>query len=241
MRKSDLIKFLSGREITYSFLGRVFEREVDRRLLENLISRKEMLLRYKSLNDPNAITIKEGFEELSKYLSTLDEGRMNETVLELAADYANLFLGVKYAFFGKGIPHPSESAYTDGHLYGDVIDRVFEAYLEGNLVKSPNFHEPEDHIALELYFMAHLCRKAITSLNNEIYQDLLKYLNMQKDFLSEHLLRWAPRLADDIIKNANTLFYKAIGKILKGFLSIEEKIIDEVIEQMKTMFSEKLS
>jgi anaerobic sulfite reductase subunit A len=83
--------------------------------------------------------------------------------------------------------------------------------------------------------MARLCRKAVISLNNKKQQDLLKYLNMQKTFLVDQLLKWAPKLAEDIIKNANTLFYKALGKVTKGFLNMEERVINELIEQAKTL------
>jgi anaerobic sulfite reductase subunit A len=116
-----------------------------------------------------------------------------------------------------------------------VVDQVFDAYLEEGLTKSSDFKEPEDHIALELHFMAHLCRKAIISLNNGKQQDILKYLNVQKTFLVGQLLKWAPKLAEDITKNANTLFYKALGKVTKGFLNMEERVIDKSIEQAKTL------
>jgi anaerobic sulfite reductase subunit A len=83
--------------------------------------------------------------------------------------------------------------------------------------------------------MARLCRKAIISLNNGKQQDLLKYLNTQETFLVEQLLKWAPKLAEDIIKNANTLFYKALGKVTKGFLNMEERVTNELVEQAKTL------
>ncbi|MEM1717588.1 MAG: molecular chaperone TorD family protein [Candidatus Bathyarchaeia archaeon] len=232
MDKSDLAVLLKGRESLYSFLSRICEREVDEQLLRDLISRRDMFLRYKFIIEPNADEIIEGFIDLYNYLARLKEENIEKAILELAVDYANLFLGVGYAH-GKGIAHPSESVYIKGYLYSNLSEKVFEEYLEEGLVKSPDFKEPEDHIALELHFMAHLCRKAIVSLESGRSQDLLKYLKKQKAFMLEHLLRWAPKLAEDIIENANTLFYRAIGKILKEFLRMEEKSIDEFIELAK--------
>lgn len=234
MNKSDLFKFLKGRETMYSFLGRMCEKEIDEQSLEDLLARKELFTKFKSISELDA-DVKEGFEELYSYLIRLRGGKLSEAMLELAVDYANLFLGVGHAR-GKGIAHPSESTYMVGHLYHDAVDQVFEAYLGEDLIKSPHFKEPEDHIALELYFMAHLCKKAIMSLNSEKRQDFLKYLNMQKTFLVEHLLKWAPSFAEDIVKNANTLFYKALGKMMKGFLNMEKKIIDELTEKAKILF-----
>lgn len=234
MSKSDLIRCLKGRETIYSFLGRICEKEIDEQLLREFIARKELFSKYKLTVEPDVVYVKEGFGELHSYLTSLSGEKLNTAILELAVEYANLFLGVGYNR-GKGIPHPSESTYMGGYLYSDVVDNLFEAYLREGLIKSPDFKEPEDHIALELHFMAILCRKAIISLNDGKRQDLLKYLNMQKTFLTEHLLKWAPKLAEDITENAHTLFYKALGKIMKGFLETEEKIIDKLIEQAERL------
>ncbi|MEM3629734.1 MAG: molecular chaperone TorD family protein [Candidatus Bathyarchaeia archaeon] len=234
--KNDLMTSLKERETIYSFLGRMCEKEIDEQMFKNLLARKDIFLKYKVIAEPDAADVEEGFEEIYGYLMGLDEEKLSKAILELAADYANLFLGIGYARGkGEGIPHPSESTYTGGYLYSDVVDKLSEMYLEEGLIKSPDFKEPEDHIALELHFMAHLCRKAIISLNGEKRQDLLKYLKIQKTFLAEHLLKWAPRLAEDIITHANTTFYRAIGKITKGFLNIEEKKIDKLIEQAEKL------
>lgn len=236
--ESDFIKLLKDRETIYSFLGRICEKEIDEQLLNNLLAFKELLLRDNSIAKSNSADVKDGFEELHSYLLGLsgEKEKLDRALLELAADYADLFLGVGYARGkGEGIPHPSESVYLEGYLYGDVVEKLFEAYLEEGLVKSSDFNEPEDHIALELYFMAHLCRKANMYLDSGKHQDLLNYLNMQKAFLTEHLLKWAPRLAEDITKYANTIFYRAVGKIMKGFLNIEEEVIDKLVNQAKAL------
>lgn len=236
--KSDLARLLKDRETIYSFLGRVCEREIDEKTLRDFLAYKEFLLKNNSIAELNSADIKGGLEELQSYLSGLNEETLNRILSELAVDYADLFLGVGCARGeGEGIPHPSESVYLGGYLYSDVVDKLFETYLKEGLVKSPDFKEPEDHIALELYFMAHLCKKANTCLDCGKPQDLLKYLNMQKAFLTEHLLKWAPRLAEDIIRYANTIFYRAVGKIMKGLLKIEGEIIDRLIEQAKALFN----
>jgi TorA maturation chaperone TorD len=237
LSKNELAKLLKDRETIYSFLGRMCEKEIDEKLLDNLLACKE-ILKDNSIVKSDSSDVKNGFEELHSYLAVLsgEREKLSKAVLELAVDYADLFLGVgHFRNKGEGIPHPSESTYLGGYLYGDVVEKIFEAYLEEGLVKSPDFNEPEDHIALELYFMAHLCRKANTCLESGTYQDLLKCLKTQKAFLDEHLLKWAPRLAEDIIRYANTIFYRAVGKIMKGFLKIEEENVGRLVEQAKSL------
>jgi anaerobic sulfite reductase subunit A len=223
--KSCMGKVLKGREVIYTFLGRVYEREVDEEFLSALIHRMDLLLAFEEMAGVD-VNLKEGFKELRAYLSGARNRELNEVLLELAADYANLFLGVGYAYHKKGIPHPSESVYLTGYMYQDVIDEIFDAYLEAGVTKSPEFREPEDHIALEMYFMAYLCTKALEALDAGDLQSLRRHLKRQGDFLTNHLLKWALKLADDVIENANTMFYKAVGKITKGLLTMEGEVLE---------------
>jgi anaerobic sulfite reductase subunit A len=236
MDRSHLAKLLRDREVIYTFLGRACEKEVDKQLLGDLFACRE-LFEESSFIKSNAVHVKSGFEELYGYLSKLSErgDELDKAILELAVDYADLFLGVGQFRKGEGIAHPSESVYLTGYLYSDVVEEIFDTYLEEGLVKSPDFKEPEDHIALELYFMAHLCRKAREFIESGAYQEALKYLNKQKAFLDKHLLKWAPLLAEDIIKYANTAFYRAVGKIMRGFLEIEGANVSELIERVRDM------
>ncbi|MEM2273024.1 MAG: molecular chaperone TorD family protein [Candidatus Bathyarchaeia archaeon] len=231
--KERLIVCFGGREKLYKFLGRIYEKEVDEQLIKECIIRKELFLKCNLIREVDA-DIMEGFMELYKYLNGLKVGNLNEIILELAVDYANLFLGVKYFREKKGIPHPSESVYLTGNMLSEE-ETISEIYLEAGLIKSPEFKEPYDHIALQLYFMAHLCKKAIDFVKSGNLQDLLRNLQMQKSFLSEHLLKWVPKFAGDVIENSETSFYKAIGKITRGLICMEKDVIEEIIEQAKKL------
>lgn len=232
--KNSLIRCLKGREAIYCFLGRIYEKEVNEQLIKNYLAHKESFLKYKSIADVDA-NIKEGFEELHNYLDRLNEGELAEVVLELAVDYANLFLGLKHIREGKGILYPLESVYTTSDMHKDVADQIHEMYLEASLIRSREFKEPVDHIALQLYFMAHLCSRAVKHIENGNLQSLLKNLKTQKTFLDEHLLKWVPKLVADVIENADTDFYKAIGKITKGLLDMERRTINELIKQTENI------
>jgi len=234
--KDKLVNSLKGREAIYLFLSRIYEKEIDAETFRKYLESKNSFLGYSSIEelDPN---VNEGFKQLYEYFSKVDEERIDEEILKLAVDYANLFLGVKYTRERKGIPHPSESVYMTGYMYQDERDDVFKMYLDEGLVKSEDFREPEDHIAIELYFMAYLCKKAISFLENEDYDSLLGNLMKQKRFLNKHLLKWAFKLANDVIEYADTKFYRATGKILKGFLNMEKNAINELIKQAGSLKS----
>jgi TorA maturation chaperone TorD len=54
--------------------------------------------------------------------------------------------------------------------------------------KVDEYREPEDHIAVELQFMAYLCRRTIEALNDGGRLDeVKKYLEAQRDFINNHL------------------------------------------------------
>ncbi len=228
----DLESSLKARQNIYAFLGRVFEKEIDDDFLRALISNKEAFFKSSLDSSINPI-IREGARELYNYLSELDEGKLEKVKLELAADYASLFLGVLHASEGVGIIHPSESAYLTGFLYQEPRDEVRKLYLDNGLVKSPQFKEPEDHIALELYFMAHLCRKALRALKSRKTEELSSNLETQMEFLEKHLLKWAPKLMDDVIRYAETAFYRGVGKIAKGLLETDKDQIEKLARSIE--------
>ena len=58
--------------------------------------------------DAQGTEIAEGFMTVAEFVSMLNEQDLSRVLLEFAAEYAGLFLGVR-----KVPPHPSESAYEN--------------------------------------------------------------------------------------------------------------------------------
>jgi len=228
MKSRGIVRILSGRSSVYSVLGRAYEREVDLETLSMYSGIVNGFLRkYVQEVDVNA-DIREGVMELYNIFKNMSNDGLRALELDLAVDYADMFLGVKYAREGRGIPHPSESVYIRGRMY-EITDQISSIYMNAGFLKSPEFREPDDHIALELYFIAHLSRKAAESFEADDAGAATKYLGMQREFALDHLLRWGIRLADDVTENAGTDFYRAIGKMTRGVLSSEEEFIDGLI------------
>lgn len=229
----DVIRALNGRSAIYSFLGRAYEREIDPDTLASYLSYLGRFQVYSELDGLDD-DIRQGFREIREYLEGVDRQRLDEASLELAVDYANLFLHVKYAREGRGIAHPSESAYLTGHLYGKPTVQVSTIYSEVGFVKSPDFREPEDHAALELYFMAHMSRRAAEELSRENAPKALRDLEVQLKFLRDHLSAWAIRLADDVVENAETKFYRGVGRLTRGLVSYDADALEELVRLVKS-------
>jgi len=222
-----LVAAMSNRSAIYNFLSRMYEKEITTELLKEMIDEKSPILRVEGLQEIPDDELKNGLEKLRKYLEGLKERDLEEARLELAVEYANLFLGIK----GKP-PHPSESAYrSEDHLImQEPMDEVLHAYWDAGVNKDKKFTEPADHIAVELQFMAYLCRKTAEALGRNEKDNALKYLKMQKDFLRNHLSLWISPFVKDILDTAEVDFYKGIAIITKRFVELDNSMIDDLLK-----------
>ena len=59
-----------------------------------------------------------------------------------------------------------------------------------------------------------------------------KCLEVQRDFLNEHLGKWVPKLSADILKSARREFYKAIAKITEGYVEMDKKLVEELLDSL---------
>jgi TorA maturation chaperone TorD len=78
--------------------------------------------------------------------------------------------------------------------------------------------EPDDHIGLELEFLAHLAKlgmQAIETGNSKRFDELL---DAQRKFLTEHLLKWSPIWYGLVMQHARTEFYRGIAQLVSGSL-----------------------
>ena len=184
----------------YSLLSRLYRIEVDSELLELL----------KGLSFPQTAheQLNEGYSMLRAYLSSC-----GETALEdLAVDYATVFLAAGCADGQAALP--CESVYTSQKkiFMQEAWEEVNSLYTNCNLKKSDCFSDlMEDHVALELEFMAQMAEQG----NYEI----------QYEFISAHLLNWIPEFIADIEKYAAHDFYKAVGRITLSFLKMDREFL----------------
>lgn len=184
----------------YSLLSRLYRVEADASLLEKL----------KGLSFPNAAnkTLAEGYAMLRAYLDNCNE----EALDDLAVDYATVFLAAGSADGQAAIP--CESIYTSPKkiFMQEAWEDVCRIYAENGLTKSTQHSDlMEDHLALELEYMAVLVKRFDPKAEQE--------------FIENHLLNWLPNFVADIDKYADHDFYKAVGRITLGFLQMELELL----------------
>jgi len=128
---------------------------------------------------------------------------------ELEADFNRLFVGP-----GRPLAPPWESYYLDADhlLFQEQTLAVRRAYREFGLEVPQTGGEPDDSLGLELTFVAELCRMALEDGAPD--EDLPAI----RQFLSSHLLRWAPQCLRLVIAGARLDYYRAAAFLALGCL-----------------------
>ena len=182
-----------GRLDLYRLLSRLYRAEVDEKLLDSL----------------KTLSLPKGNEDIERGTAELRE---HFTIEELAVDYAATVLAAGSAEGAAALP--CESVYTSPKriFMQEAWEQVSRLYAEKGLGKDEGLSDlMEDHVALELAFMAWL-------IENGAVQE-------QKAFLEGHLLNWLPAFAADVEQYGRTPFYKAVTKIMLGFLRLEQGLL----------------
>lgn len=176
-----------------------------------------------------SIVANEVFEELP-YASTQQACLQGQSMLkswtehysehsldECYSDHMNLFIGP-----GKSLAPPWESTYAvngEGLLFQKETLEVRKWYRAFGLQIDNLYHEPDDHIAYELEFVATLAGQAAEALRTVDTSKGNQLIQAQKEFLETHLLIWAFEWCELMIQKAQTDFYRGIAYLVKGFLS----------------------
>lgn len=215
---ADVHVALKERTATYGLLSRLFRKEIDERLLNEMRG-----LRYR-VSTGNA-NVDEGNRLIATYLS----GVWENSITELAADYMRVFFG--HGYNGHAAAYPFESVYTSEKrlLMQSARDEVLALCRAAGLDKDEDWKEGEDHIALELEYMQILAGRAADALIRGDRESAIAQLTAQRNFLDDHLLGWAPMLAAEMKKFAKTDFYRGLASMMVGFLECDLELLDDLL------------
>ena len=219
---SELIELFKHRSATYGLLSRLYAKEVDAELLDEL---HDTLWPIETGTDAGDT----GNRLIATYLS----GIWENTLTELAADYMRTFFGHGYS--GHAAAYPFESVYSSEKrlLMQSARDEVLALYRAAGLSKQESWKEGEDHIALELEFMQRMALRAAEALDDAAEDEAVAYLRTSYDFLENHLLNWVPMLVADMRMHARTLFYQGLGQLTFGTLQEDETVLRELLDSVE--------
>ncbi len=215
MKQVELRKQLArARAGLYRFLGGLYIMEVDDETLENM---KKMQFPAECENAELA----EAYVHLAKTIA----GLKNDDLEDVAADYAKTFLAAGEATGVAAFPYESIYANKKHEIGGRTEQEVLALYvLHGWEPSKDMFHTMNDHIGLELEFMAVLCEEELLACQTDNADRVAMSRRDQNEFLCTHL-KWAGAFCMDISKYAQSEFYQAVGKLTNVFLEQEKEMM----------------
>ena len=148
---------------------------------------------------------------------------------DLETDYLNLFIGA-----GKVLAPPWESVYSSEErlVFQEETLQVRAWYRRYGLQSEQLYHEPDDHIGLELSFLAHLAQLALQASEQNDETRFAKILRDQQAFLTEHPLRWTQTWCDLVDEHARTDFYRGVALLVNGALRETNGFLQDAVAQL---------
>lgn len=216
--ETTLIEVLQGRAATYALLTRFFRTEVDEEFLA-------ILRNTRFPADTGVDSMDRGHRMIVSYLSQAEP----DVLTQLAIDYSRTFLGGGNDAYSAA--YPFESVYTSPKrlMMQNARDEILALYRAAGLEKLESSKEAEDHLSYELEFMEILIDRSVEALEKNDEELAVSFLQQQRNFLNDHLMRWYPMMAKDIAKFSRTGFYKGVGEVTLGFLASDFEFLNELL------------
>ena len=204
---AQLADACESRANTYQFLSRLYQSEIDEDLLNEL---KHMSFPYGSGN----AKLDEGYMRMAKFMSNT----WPNTLTDLAIDYVRSFIG--HGNDSYSCAYPYESVYTSRErlMMMGARDMVLAIYRSQNLDKRESWKEGEDHVAVELEFMATMAKRSADAFRAGDAEEAETALTV-------------PMMTADLARFAKTDFYLGLAYVTEGFLSIDDEFFAELFEE----------
>jgi TorA maturation chaperone TorD len=216
---SNLITVMKGRAAFYEFFSVIYRKPVEEEFLPQLKNFAPHFLNHaKEVGMP---LLTEGAEQLLKFTEELDS--INDLLNSLNRSYTSLFL------LGANSVPTSESVYLSPEklVKQDRWEQIRKIYYEQRVPLPASFKEPEDHISTELHFMNYMANAAAEALSNGDEERAKADLEVQLNFLNDHLIKWAPVFCDLVINRSDghIIMFKSVTMLLKGFLACDKELL----------------
>jgi TorA maturation chaperone TorD len=208
----EKVELFVGQSLLLNLLGMVLFRYPDEDLIQSVLHEEIFSEVPFAGKQPDVIS---GSSLLCSWLSENKRRGEDELLSELQADYTRLFIGP-----GKVLAPPYESVHfsSDRLMFQKETLQVRQWYARFGLQSEKIYNEPDDHIGLELLFMAHLAAQVAAAAKQEDGETLDRMLEAQRMFASTHLFRWAFRWCDQVCEHTHTDFFRGIALMTQGSL-----------------------
>lgn len=131
---------------------------------------------------------------------------------------------------GPGLtPAPPYASYylNAGQLMGPPAAAARRTYLEWQVAPAGQAHLPEDHVALELGFLAYLAAQSVQE------QDAgLQALEASRDFLRHQVMSWLPRFCAALSSAAADPFFSGLARFTQAAVEADLAWLEEALANL---------
>lgn len=143
--------------------------------------------------------------------------QLDQTIInQYAADYADIYLTNGYG------ASPHESVWLDeDHLMRQEPMFQVRAYYHRHGLTAGNWRtRPEDHLALELQFLAHLFEPERGDTLAEVAR-----------FMDDHLLRWLPLFSKRVAERCRTRLFAALALLTVAYCEELRDLLAQILAE----------
>lgn len=206
-----------ARAALYRWFADIFAREFNK---QNLA---ELQQQYPALHQAfSELGLQEPSQRLQKALNNLKVIPEADRALELAADFAHMFL-----LSGHQSAPPYASYYLDADkmLYGKPAQQMSQFLAEHKLDLHPDFREPKDHLSIYLQVLSLWIQHGSEAESEE----LASIAAEQSEFLQNALLNWLPKFNEHCQKiRVKMDVYPALTELLLHFVQADQQALIEM-------------
>ena len=202
-------EILVGHHLAYHFLSKTFYEPPQEAFVHALVS-NQLFEDWPLESDDGESRI--GLALLREFCRSWEA----QTFGQLQREYTRLFIGPEHLLVPLW-----ESVYRNPKhlLFEEETLQVRQQYLRFGMGIPNLYSEPDDHLGLELRFVAYLSRLALAAIEQDRQDTLNITLSGMRSFLDNHLLLWANDCLHDVLKYSDNLFYTGVAHLTLGCLA----------------------
>lgn len=203
---------LTGEMLLFGLLGKLLYTYPDQDFLDT-ISEKGLFDDVPFAEEQTAV--QQGLTYLQQWQTDQTALTPEESLTQLRADYTRLFVGPSKVL----APLYESVHYGEERLTFQEATLAVRHWYRRFGIEALNLHqEPDDHIGLELSFISHLAGRGLIALEQDNQPNMLAFLHAQRQFLNEHLLKWAFNWCALVEEHSQTDFYRGVAQLTRGAL-----------------------
>ncbi|MEE0706105.1 MAG: molecular chaperone TorD family protein [Adlercreutzia sp.] len=219
----EIIDYVKDSAETYRFLSHMVFKELDAATIEAVAA-------IEFPTETGNEHLDEGYRLVRRYFNFSASDRRTQ----LACEYARIFLaaGVYVKSDKTAIPYESVFTSPERIMMQASRDDVVRRFARDGFKVNPALHEPEDHLAFELEYLAHLNDRAAVLAEAGDAAGLRANFARQVDFIETHILNWLPALTTAARGFAKLAFYPGMLLVAQGTAETCRETLTELADEL---------